>query len=167
MDITKMEKEEIKRKNNTLESYETAKQVAKILIAQLFSRIITIEEFQKTFTSVEKFICWYEVSNNLPNSFATEGDELHDLLKAITPPDDFKALNENAILPREEMRNLILKKEKEKMEASKMEASKMEKQGIVEKEKEEEHNQEHLDAMVAMAETIAETMAEDEDDEDK
>jgi predicted nucleotidyltransferase len=124
----------------------------------LFSRIITIEEFQKTFTSVEKFICWYEVSNNLPNSFATEGDELHDLLKAITPPDDFKALNENAVLPREEMRNLILKKEKEKMEASKME-----KQGT--EEKKEEESQEHLDAMVAMAETIAEAMAEDEDED--
>lgn len=160
MDITEMEKEEIKKKNNTLESYQTAKQVAKILIAQLFSRIITIEEFQKTFTTVEKFICWYEVSNNLPNSFATEGDELHDLLKAITPPDEFKALNENAVLPREEMRNLILKKEKEKMEASK-------KQGVEEKkEEEEEHNQEHLETMVAMAQTIAEAMDE-EDDEDK
>jgi len=166
MDITEMEKEEIKKKNNTLESYQTAKQVAKILIAQLFSRIITIEEFQKTFTTVEKFICWYEVSNNLPNSFATEGDELHDLLKAITPPDEFKALNENAVLPREEMRNLILKKEKEKMEASKLE-----KKGVEEKkEEDDEQNQENLDAMVAMAETIAEAMAEDEDedeDEDK
>lgn len=161
MDITEMEKEEIKRKNNTLESYQTAKQVAKILIAQLFSRIITIEEFQKTFTTVEKFICWYEVSNNLPNSFATEGDELHDLLKAITPPDEFKALNENAVLPREEMRNLILKKEREKMEASKKQC--------VEEEKEEENDddtsKETLDAMVAMAEAISNMDDADENED--
>lgn len=160
MDMNEAEREEIKRKNNTIETYQTAKQVAKVLIAQLFSRIITIEEFQKTFTIVEKFICWYEVANNLPNSFATEGDELHDLLKAITPPDEFKELNENACIPREEMRNAIMKKEREKME--KKEGVKLEVEEVVEQDK--RNSVEDMEAMVAMAEAI-EKMQMEEDDE--
>ena len=162
-----MQKEEIKRRNNTIETYQMAKQVAKILIAQLFSKIITIEEFQKSFTTVEKFICWYEVANNLPNSFATEGDELHDLLKAITPPDDFKALNESAVIPREEMRNLILKKEREKMEKEKMKAKAQkieeEEEHEQEEDKDKEEEERNMDAMVAMAEAMA-SMSDEHDD---
>lgn len=77
---------------NNQESYSMGKEAAKFLIGQLFARQITPAEFEKQFGTVEKYLCWYEIQNDLPNSFITDGEELCELLKMISPSgaEDYK-----------------------------------------------------------------------------
>jgi hypothetical protein len=77
---------------NNPESYAMGKEAAKFLIGQLFVRQITPAEFEKQFGTVEKYICWYELHNDLPNSFITDGEEMCELLKMISPSgaEDYK-----------------------------------------------------------------------------
>ena len=77
---------------NNPESYAMGKEAAKFLIGQLFLRQITPAEFEKQFGTVEKYICWYELQNDLPNSFITDGEEMCELLKMISPSgaEDYK-----------------------------------------------------------------------------
>jgi hypothetical protein len=70
---------------NNPESYAMGKEAAKHLVAQFFRREITPPEFEKQFSTVEKYLSWYELNHGLPNSFTTDGDDLCELLKIISP----------------------------------------------------------------------------------
>lgn len=70
---------------NNPESYAMGKEAAKHLVAQFFRREITPPEFEKQFSTVEKYLSWYELHHGLPNSFTTDGDDLCELLKIISP----------------------------------------------------------------------------------